>query len=294
MLPVVLLFTLFACNGGWSSGGVFPTSEQAMEEVEHSSGTLTASGPSTESTNPLSGQINFKIAGASFSLNKSDVRLFINGVLVAESSITLGATSITANYTFVDGANNLLLSVLDTQGLLLEFEETYWAGAHTLNVNVSLEDSTPVSGATVTATLVDDERVVLEATSAVGGVATFSNMPARTFLLSASDSAGRFGTAGAVGDEGVAALTLYGFDPPSPIDNNDFHLGTTDGWDVGSAPVQIIPHDGKNNFGVNWDLQLFTAGEGPQTISRTFDTKAGTKNVNVRYRFITSEVPGGL
>ncbi|MCI5157154.1 MAG: carboxypeptidase regulatory-like domain-containing protein [Candidatus Electrothrix sp. AUS1_2] len=41
------------------------------------------------------------------------------------------------------------------------------------------------------------------------------------------------------------------------------------------------------------DLMLATAGEGPQSISRTFSTSSGTKNVTIRYRFITSEVPGG-
>ncbi|MFH2002824.1 MAG: hypothetical protein ABIK28_24355 [Planctomycetota bacterium] len=292
VLPVVFLLTFFACNRGGSSGGDPPTSEQALDEEMYSPGALTASGASTDGANPLSGQLEFKVSGASFSANIGDVRLFINGVLMAESFITLSATSIMVNYTFVDGANDLLLSVLDTQGLLLELEETYWAGGNSLDVNVSLEDSTPVSGATVTATLVDDGQVVMEATS-IAGVATFSNMPARTFILSASDSAGRIGTAGAVGDEGTVALTLIDFDPPSSIDNNDFHLGTTQGWEVGISPVTIIPHEEKSSNRADWDLLLSTAGEGPQPLSRTFVTKAGTKNVSVRYRFITSEVPGG-
>jgi len=43
----------------------------------------------------------------------------------------------------------------------------------------------------------------------------------------------------------------------------------------------------------NIDLVLATAGEGPQTISRSFKTKKGVKNVTVRYRFVTTEIPGG-
>ncbi|HET7301875.1 MAG TPA: dockerin type I domain-containing protein [Candidatus Saccharimonadales bacterium] len=43
----------------------------------------------------------------------------------------------------------------------------------------------------------------------------------------------------------------------------------------------------------NNDLQLGTAGEGPQSISRTFKTDVGTNAVKLRYRFVTSEVPGG-
>lgn len=41
------------------------------------------------------------------------------------------------------------------------------------------------------------------------------------------------------------------------------------------------------------DLQLRTQGEGPQSISRTFTTQPGTKTVKMRYKFITSEIPGG-
>lgn len=43
----------------------------------------------------------------------------------------------------------------------------------------------------------------------------------------------------------------------------------------------------------NMDLVLATSGEGPRSISRTFNTSPGTRYVTVRYRFITTEVPGG-
>lgn len=43
----------------------------------------------------------------------------------------------------------------------------------------------------------------------------------------------------------------------------------------------------------DYDLRLATLGEGQQSISRTFDVEDGVKSVLVRYRFITSEVPGG-
>jgi hypothetical protein len=45
---------------------------------------------------------------------------------------------------------------------------------------------------------------------------------------------------------------------------------------------------------VDSDLQLGTAGEGPQTISRTFQTDPDVSAVRLRYRFVTSEVPGGF
>lgn len=45
--------------------------------------------------------------------------------------------------------------------------------------------------------------------------------------------------------------------------------------------------------GVNWDLMLLTSGIGGQSVSRTFAIAPGVENIRVRYRFITSEVPGG-
>jgi hypothetical protein len=44
---------------------------------------------------------------------------------------------------------------------------------------------------------------------------------------------------------------------------------------------------------VDNDLQLGTAGEGAQSISRTFQTDPDVSAVRLRYRFVTSEVPGG-
>lgn len=43
----------------------------------------------------------------------------------------------------------------------------------------------------------------------------------------------------------------------------------------------------------NPDLELTTVGEGPSSVTRTFTVPAGASAVKIRYRFITSEVPGG-
>lgn len=45
--------------------------------------------------------------------------------------------------------------------------------------------------------------------------------------------------------------------------------------------------------GQDQDLVLNTAGEGPQSISRTFQVEEGVQEIKVRYKFVTSEVPGG-
>lgn len=56
----------------------------------------------------------------------------------------------------------------------------------------------------------------------------------------------------------------------------------------GSGAVGLMAIDQQD-----MDLALSTSGEGSQTISRSFNTTPGVRNVQVRYRFITTEVPGG-
>ncbi len=55
----------------------------------------------------------------------------------------------------------------------------------------------------------------------------------------------------------------------------------------------LLKPDIAANSIVNKDLILSTAGEGEQSISRTFNTTPRTSSVRICYRFITTEVPGG-
>jgi hypothetical protein len=155
------------------------------------------------------------------------------------------------------------------------------------------------------------------------------NVPFRTLLIEAmsNDSDNLYGVVSDVGTAGSVQVKLLGFDTPSPIANNDFSKGTS-GWNIGNAPVQIVPHTegipgqaiaasskflssrgappmapaapSKSTFKskasgsvVDQDMVLTTSGEGVQSVSRTFNTIPGTTAVQIRYRFVTSEVPGG-
>lgn len=147
----------------------------------------------------------------------------------------------------------------------------------------------------------------------------------------AQASGNRFATQPTSVLDGTVVLRLLGIGAPSAVDNNDFSQGKA-GCETGTAPVSVIPHvegspsgfaaaqasaarseeasaqasaaitgtapTGSVTAGVSvgaadFDLALDTAGEGQQSISRTFDVEPGVKSVTVRYRFITSEVPGG-
>ena len=118
---------------------------------------------------------------------------------------------------------------------------TLWAGGYTMQVAVYDENGQPSTGALVTARLGDDKEVKATATSS-GGSVFFNNLPNWTVILEASASGNRIASVATNGGAGFAQLRLRSFSTPSTIDNDDFSLGTA-GWDIGSAPVFIIPHD---------------------------------------------------
>lgn len=72
-------------------------------------------------------------------------------------------------------------------------------------------------------------------------------------------------------------------------------------WDASEWRKDGMPEDSLSAIGLqqpmpkgtNMDLMLVTSGVGAQSISRTFQIAPGAGRIKVRYRFITSEVPGG-
>lgn len=289
------------------------------EEESASIGQISLKGVSTTGFNPISNIIRFELTGASFSNKPGAVAVLLNDQVIPDESLQVSANAIQFNAVLNEGRNQLLLYTEDAQGHSIYEEATLWAGSHTLQVRTVNENNQPLSGATVTVKLGDDESVVAQATS-VDGQAVFSNLPDRTLIVEGLINGNIFGSTAASGTDGTVTVELLGFKESSSIDNNDFSLGTS-GWNIGTAPVEIVPHqeeDLTNAISVqpsalsllvastdlqsspfflaasaNNDLILTTSGEGPQKISRTFDIQPGTKNVTVRYRFITSEFPAG-
>lgn len=175
--------------------------------------------------------------------------------------------------------------------------ELFWsnsvlAGSNTLTGTIVDENGQPIDGITITAKLGDDQNINSTAVSSDGGKFQFTNFPNRTMILEAVASGNRFATTAVRGDQGSVELKLLGFNEPTPVVNDD--LFDLSGWVIGNAPVQIITEDsGTRQAQKDKILRLTTQDQGPQSISRTFPTEPGTKNVAFNFRFITSEVPGG-
>ena len=299
-------------------------------------GAVTLAGVSTTAFNPTDAQLIFTLADARFwEHDRSDTVLTVNDQEVPGTSVVVDADSIRATGVLTDGRNLIQLASVDDVGRPLYFADAVWAGDSTLQVSLVSEDGAAfLEEAAVKVGLVDDQRVHADTTTNTGS-ASFSNVPASTVLIQATASGNRMGALGVMGNAGTATVTILGFASPSTVDNNDFSQGT-DGWNVGSAPVQITSHveetgpvPGTNLIGlrvspsvpdaereqrdlvarqrltdasspaasalaiVDNDLQLSTAGEGAQYVSRTFQTDPDVSAVRLRYRFVTSEVPGG-
>ncbi|RIH90383.1 hypothetical protein Mterra_00451 [Calidithermus terrae] len=318
--PLALLagVLLFGCR---------PAEPTPSDDEPASAAQVSVVGVNKSGFNAAAGTVKFVISGETLDTAPGSVLVLHNNTKVPDGALEVSSSEVTLPSITEEGLNEFTLIARDSKGLGITYETRFWAGSQSLLVQVVDQGNQPVSDAAVTIRLNDDQSVNAQATS-TGGQATFDNLPDRTFILEAKASGNRFASLAAIiGDS--PKLVLRGFDPPSAVDNNDFSQGTN-GWNLdtdgdGKAPVEIAPHvegsigslpagaatpprlERRPGFiapapwtraatapqADDMDLVLNTSGEGPQSISRTFTIKPGTKNVTVRYRFITSEVPGG-
>ncbi|BCL12396.1 hypothetical protein [Micromonospora sagamiensis] len=289
---------------------------------------LTLDGLSPQGFNAVSAPAAFALAGAEFHDDPAEAKLTVNGHAVPADRISLTPSRVTTSGALVNGRNTIAFTGVDSIGRPLYHTTTVWAGVNNLRVDVVDQTGAPVTDeVTVRVSLTDDQDVHTETTTSTGR-ATFANVPSRTVLVKATASGNRLGTVGLHAGQGSVRVTLLSFGQASSIANNDFSQGAA-GWDIGSAPVSIAPHvegipgsagvsaqaapdetraeeppmapakaeesDGTPDALaiVDNDLTLSTTVEGEQAISRTFTTEPEVTAIRIRYRFITSEVPGG-
>jgi hypothetical protein len=319
---VVAAVLLVACSGDQLPP---PVEDEGPED---SAGRLLLVEPDPRQIQPFDANVVFEIVGAELSANADDVVYFRNGEPVLGGSATLDGDRLTLAGALNPGRNDLLVFARDDQGLVLASEATFWVGAAPLEVTVVDAGGVPVNDAVVTATLVDDQTMVFVQDAPLG--TTIFDVPPVTVVLTAVAPGGRFGTAAGLGSDGFIDVQVSEIGTPSPIDNNDFSLGTQ-GWELDAdgdalSPATLIAHVpgplafstaidasggtraerhtavtaasstreiAPSSDGTNVDLSLSTFGEGTQSLRRIFETDANTSHVLVRFRFVTSEVPGG-
>ncbi|HLX64570.1 MAG TPA: hypothetical protein VKX17_25075 [Planctomycetota bacterium] len=246
------------------------------------------------------GVVLFNVIGTSLLPGQSTVTATAGGTAIPASQIQFTENQIAISTTLFSDMTVFNVSATDLFGLTVAGTGTVWSGSFVLTVNVVDQQGQAVKGALVTATLGDDHSIMGQGTSDAAGNVVFENLPDRTILLMASvPGTDKVGTNANNGGAGTITVVILDFNTASTVVNNDISLGTS-GWDTGTSPVTVIPHTESGGGtpppsvrAVDQDLQLTTSGEGPQFLSRTFVTQKDTKSVSCRYRFITSEIPGG-
>jgi hypothetical protein len=286
---------------------------------------LTMTGVDVHGFNDVASAITFRLATSAFSLDPGDTVVTVNGAAVAAAQVAVAAGSVTVAGALVDGRNEIRFAGTDRDGRGLHHQAVVWAGSGDLAVRlVDQAGDDFTQAADVKLVSADDEAVGAAAVTS-DGAATFANVPDRTMLVEATAAGNLRGALGAILADGPITLTMKGIGPASAVQNDDLAQGTA-GWEVGSAPVTIVDHieqlgparaasatsarsagarmrprrgagaaasASAGDADVDNDLSLGTAGKGEQAVSRTFTTAPGVSAVRVRYRFVTSEVPGG-
>jgi hypothetical protein len=247
--------------------------------------------------NPQTVTARFQLQEATFQPGRSDFRLSINNVSTSIDPAAVSANEVVTTLMLNDGSNDIEFAGFDSFQRPVSFKKRYWAGTNALTVQAVDGANAPVLGAVDVAVKLSDDQDVSSSLSTTTGSATFQNIPSRTVLITARTAANLAGTAGELGSAGTISVPMFSFSLASTIANNDLSQGLA-GWVVNNLTASIVPHqEGFSSPAVaassNNDVRLVTSGQGPQFLSRTFQTDVQTTKVTVRYRFITSEVPGG-
>ena len=288
-------------------------------------GAVSLSGVDPQTFNPLTSELQFKLSTGVFAVGDGQTAVKINNSVVDSTNITTNGSLVSVKNVLHDGKNVISFSGHDDVGRALYLTQTIWAGQGYLNVKLVNSDGTAFTKpAQIMFSLADDQTVQAKANTS-NGMAQFTNLPDRTFVIKATADDNVVGSGGGVLSDGTVTITMAGLNQPSAIDNNDFSKGL-DGWDTSKGKASIVTHTEdagpktlpfaplKSAAPVNRDkaaplfsspkaetfaaaadndLLLSTSGEGQQNVSRTFKTDKGTSAVKLRYRFITTEVPGG-
>ncbi|XOZ34584.1 carboxypeptidase-like regulatory domain-containing protein [Halomonadaceae bacterium KBTZ08] len=212
------------------------------EDEASSPGELEVRSVSENAFNPTDAEIVFALQGASFAADPGLFHVFHKDKRVPDSKVQVSDQRVTVTPILEEGRNEILFRGEDTSQGLIGRRVTLWAGERTLRGKTVDEQGNPIPNSKVVVELGDDPSVQATVTSDSSGHFRVENLPARTVFLEASAADDDLLGTGAVnGAEGFTTIELSDIEKPSDVENNDFSQGLN-GWDIGSSPVQLIPH----------------------------------------------------
>lgn len=241
-------------------------------------------------------RVGFQLSNESYDTDPKSVHVYVDGKFF--EGFTIGPQRITVELPAGERHDVHLLAT-DSQGRMIEADFVLRGGGRRTRVRVVDPRGAPVEGATVTASLSQDEQIRAQATTDEEGSTYFEGLPDCCVAFAAKSARGEFDSRAATPKrDAEITLELRGFNRPSEVDNNDFSRGL-EGWETGDVSFELVPHREEANGpeatctaeGTPADLVVRTNGTAePQTLSFAKRLSAGTRTASLRYRFATCEV----
>jgi len=147
-------------------------------------------------------------------------------------------------------------------------------------------DSQPASGVLVYGNATTYPGVSQECTTNASGQCSLTNLPPTTIGLVARTDSNSIAVNGLAATTGQVTLKLLPFTQPTGNSTFDVNNGTS-GWTGGTVSQSLkIKRDTTLTLSTNGQYSL-------QSASNSFNVHPFTKTAYIKYKFITSEVPGG-
>ncbi|KAF2275411.1 uncharacterized protein EI97DRAFT_459320 [Westerdykella ornata] len=203
----------------------------------------------------------------------------------AISGMTVSADSISFTG-FPDDYCLLSMFALDTNGYpIIQSWELHF-GSVDMPVLILNPDDTPAQGVHVEANATIYPGLTSTCTTDAAGKCTIGNLPGTTISLVARKDDGSIAVNGLAPTTVQVRLKLLPFVSPKP--GSSFETGNgTAGW-TGGELRQSLKIKRDTTLVVNTNRQYTL-----QTASNSFPASGSIKKAYIKYRFITSEVPGG-
>ncbi|KAL9039043.1 MAG: hypothetical protein Q9214_005036, partial [Letrouitia sp. 1 TL-2023] len=188
---------------------------------------------------------------------------------------------------FSDDYVLLSLFALDTYGnVILKSYELHF-GSINMPILVLGPDSQPASGVRVYGNATEYPGVSQECTTVASGQCSLTNLPPTTIGLVARTDDNSIAVSGLASTTSQVTLKLTPFTEPNGDSSFDVNNGTS-GWTEGTLSQSLkIKRDTTLTVSTNGAYDL-------QSASGSFKVHPSTKTAYIKYKFITSEVPGGF
>lgn len=188
--------------------------------------------------------VGIRITGSSFKEVPEVFGFFRNGRPVSAEIFFSGPHDAVVGGLFEDGLNEIEIFGQDVEGKPFRLRGEFWAGSVHVQLSLVNGDGTPFEPASLmnlTMTAEHESRRMSYVIPVIGSVASFSNVPKGTVVVTSSDP---LKTVSEVFNlEGDVATSIPVFDSPPVTEptNLDF-LNGLDGWTILSGDVRVVPN----------------------------------------------------